>query len=134
MKQMREKNGFTIIELLIVVVIVAMVFSAALPISYGMYSTYKASLRAQEVMASVSALRRDAFLHSERKVISSKDGIVIFGGENKSFDGMYIQVSSPIVFFQNGTSNGGTIVVQSEDVIHRIVVKAPLGDLFLEIG
>ena len=134
MKQMHKKNGFTIIELLIVVVLVAMVFSVALPISYGMYATYNASLRAQEVMAYVSALRRDAFLYGERKVISSQDGMIAVGGEKKPFDGVRILVSSPIVFFRNGTSTGGTIVVQAGDVVHRIVVKAPLGDFFLEIG
>ena len=134
MKHIGEEKGFTVLELLIVVVLVAMMFSVALPISYGMYSTYKASLCAQEVMAYISGLRRDAFLYGERQVISSRDGILIVGGYNKTFDGVHARISSPIIFYQNGASTGGIIVLQTEEVVHQIVVKAPLGDCYLEIG
>jgi len=132
MNRIDKKNGFTIIELLIVIILVGMVLSVALPVSYGMYETYKASLRAQEVMTYVSGLRRDAFLYSERKVLSSQDGNMTVDGEKKVFREMGIHISEPIVFFRNGTSSGGIIELSVGDVVQNLVVKTPLGDLSLE--
>ncbi|MGA9110632.1 MAG: prepilin-type N-terminal cleavage/methylation domain-containing protein [Smithella sp.] len=132
MNRINKKNGFTIIELLIVIILVGMVLSVALPVSYGMYETYKASLRAQEVMTYVSGLRRDAFLYSERKVLSSQDGNMTVDGEKKIFKEMGVHISEPIVFFRNGTSSGGVIELSVGDVVQNLVVKTPLGDLSLE--
>ncbi len=132
MNRIDKKNGFTIIELLIVIILVGMVLSVALPVSYGMYETYKASLRAQEVMTYVSGLRRDAFLYSERKVLSSQDGNMTVDGEKKIFKEMGVHISEPIVFFRNGTSSGGVIELSVGDVVQNLVVKTPLGDLSLE--
>ncbi|MFZ1980800.1 MAG: prepilin-type N-terminal cleavage/methylation domain-containing protein [Smithella sp.] len=132
MNRIDKKNGFTIIELLIVIILVGMVLSVALPVSYGMYETYKASLRAQEVMTYVSGLRRDAFLYSERKVLSSQDGNMTVDGEKKIFKEMGVHISEPIVFFRNGTSSGGVIELIVGDVVQNLVVKTPLGDLSLE--
>jgi hypothetical protein len=109
-----------------------MVLSVALPVSYGMYNTYKASLRAQEVMTYVSELRRDAFLYSERKVLSSQDGNMTVEGSKKIFNGINISIPKPIIFFRNGTSSGGIIVLSVGDVVQNLVVKTPLGDLSLE--
>ena len=129
---MLKNKGFTIIELLIVIILVGMVLSVALPVSYGTYNTYKASLRAQEVMTYVSELRRDAFLYSERKILSSQDGNMIVDGKKKIFREINVHISEPIVFFRNGTSSGGDIVLSVGDVVQNLVIKAPRGDLSLE--
>jgi len=131
---MLKNKGFTIIELLIVIILVGMVLSVALPVSYGMYATYNASLRAQEVMAYVSELRRDAFLYSERKVLSSQDGNMTVDGEKKIFREINVHISEPIIIFRNGTSSGGVIVLNVGDVVQNLVIKSPLGDLSLERG
>ena len=132
MNRIDKKNGFTIIELLIVIILVGMVLSVIMPVSYGMYATYNASLRAQEVMTYVSGLRRDAFLYSERKVLSSQDGAITVDGSKKIFNGIKINISEPIVFFRNGTSSGGVIELSVDEVDQSLVIHAPLGDLSLE--
>jgi len=132
MNYLRGKKGFTIIELLVVIILLGMVLSVALPVSYGMYASYNASLRAQEVMAYVSGLRRDAFLYSERKSLSSQDGDLTVNGSKKIFGGIKIIISEPVVFFSNGTSSGGVIMLTVGDVSQNLVVRAPLGDLSLE--
>jgi len=129
---MGNKKGFTIVELLIVIILIGMVLSVGLPVSYGMYANYRASLSAQEVMACVSELRRDAFLFSDRKVLTSQEGSLMVNGERKTFKGIRIQLAEPIVFFRNGSSSGGTVVLTYGDAVRRLVVKAPLGDLVLE--
>lgn len=124
---MCKKRGFTVIELLIVVILVGMALWLALPVSYGMYASYNASLRAQEVMAYVSELRREAFLYSEQKVLSSKDVYITVDGGKKIFSGIHVHLSERIVFFWNGTSSGGILVLSVDDVVQHLVVKAPPG-------
>ena len=58
---MWEKKGFTVVELLIVIILMGMILTVTLPVSYGMYATYNASLRAQEVMAYVSGVTAGRF-------------------------------------------------------------------------
>jgi len=126
-----KERGFTFIELLIVVSIIGIMLSVSIPISFGMYTSYKASLKAQEVMVFISGLRRDAFLYSERKLLSSKDDVITVDDEEKVFEDTRIRIDSPIVFYKNGTTSGGTINIYIGDQAYSLNVNAPLGDLIL---
>jgi prepilin-type N-terminal cleavage/methylation domain-containing protein len=129
--QVKEK-GFTLIELLLVVSIIGIMFSVSLPISYRMYSSYKASLKAQEVMIFVSGLRRESFLYSEAKVLSSKDGMITVNGEEKALEETRVQIDSPIEFYRNGTTSGGTVRIYVGDEAYSLDVQSPLGEFILE--
>ncbi|MCG6536823.1 MAG: hypothetical protein L7F78_19475, partial [Syntrophales bacterium LBB04] len=94
----------------------------------------KASLKAQVVMVFVSGLRRDAFLYSERKVLSSKNNIMIINGKENAFEGINLQIKEPIEFFRNGTTSGGAINISVGDQVYRLDVLAPVGDLTLSRG
>lgn len=126
-----KERGFTFIELLLVVSIIGIMLSVSIPISFGMYTSYKASLKAQEVMVFISGLRRDAFLYSERKLLSSKDDVITVDDEEKVFEDTRIRINSPIVFYKNGTTSGGTINIYVGDQAYSLSINAPLGDLIL---
>lgn len=127
-------NGFTLVELLLVVSIMGIMFSVSLPISFKMYSNYKASVKAQEVMVFISSLRREAFLYSERKNLSSKDKIMTINGDKKEFEGVKVLIDTPVEFFRNGTTSGGVIMIFVDDQVYRLNVQAPVGDLALSRG
>ena len=127
-----NKKGFTLIEILIVVSIIGLMFSVALPISYSMYGSYKASLKAEKVMVYISSLKRESFLYSEAKVLSSKDGVMIVNGKEKTFDDTSIQIDQPIEFYRNGTTSGGTLKIYVGDQAYTLNVQAPLGGIILE--
>ena len=129
---MINKKGFTLIEILIVLSIIGLMFSVALPISYSMYGSYKASLKAEEVMVFISSLKRESFLYSEAKVLSSKDGVMIVNGKEKTFDDTSIQIDQPIEFYRNGTTSGGTLKIYVGDQAYTLNVQTPLGDIILE--
>jgi len=128
---MLDKRGFTLIELLIVISIIGIMLSVSVPISFNMYESYKASLKAQEVMLFISGLRRDSFLYSERKVLFSKNDMITVDGEQKVFGDTRIQIDSPIVFYRNGTTSGGMLRIYVGDQAYCLNVGAPLGDLLL---
>jgi general secretion pathway protein H len=121
-----------LIEILIVVSIIGLMFSVTLPISYSMYGSYKASLKAEEVMVFISSLKRESFLYSEAKVLSSKDGVMIVNGKEKTFDDTSIQIDQPIEFYRNGTTSGGTLKIYVGDQAYTLNVQTPLGGIILE--
>jgi general secretion pathway protein H len=127
-----NKKGFTLIEILIVVSIIGLMLSVSLPISYSMYRSYKASLKAEEVMVFISSLKRESFLYSEAKVLASKDGVMIVNGKEKTFDDTSIQIDQPIEFYRNGTTSGGTLKIYVGNQAYSLNVQAPLGGLILE--
>jgi len=131
---MKNQKGFSLIELLIVVSVIGLMMTVALPISASMYARYQASLKAQEVMIAVSDLRREAFLYSESKIISAYRHQLTVNGESRNFPGAQISVESPIQFYKNGTTSGGEISVRVGEHVFVVSVKAPLGDLKLVSG
>ena len=129
---MINKKGFTLIEILIVLSIIGLMFSVTLPISYSMYGSYKASLKVEKVMVFISSLKRESFLYSEAKVLSSKDGVMIVNGKEKTFDDTSIQIDQPIEFYRNGTTSGGTLKIYVGDQAYTLNVQTPLGGITLE--
>ena len=128
----RSHRGFTLIELLTVVAIVGIMLSVSLPMSYNMYESYKASIKAQEVMIFISGLRRDSFLYSEGKVLSSENDVITIDGKEKIFADTRLRIDSPILFYKNGTTSGGLIKIYVGNQAYSLNIKAPMGDLFLE--
>jgi prepilin-type N-terminal cleavage/methylation domain-containing protein len=126
------RKGFTLIEILIVISIIGLMFSVSLPISYSMYMSYKASLKAEEVMVFISGLKRESFLYSEAKVLSTKDGVMVVNGKEKTFGDTSIQIDQPIEFYRNGTTSGGTLKIYVGNQAYSLNVKAPFGDIILE--
>lgn len=127
-----DKKGFTLIEILLVISLIGLIFSVSLPVSYSMYNSYKASLKAEEVMIFISSLKRESFLYSETKLLSSKDGMMTVNSEEKVFADTSIQIDQPIEFYKNGTTSGGTVNINVGNQAYALNVKPFFGDLTLE--
>ncbi len=124
--------GFTLIEILISISIVGLMFTVAIPVSYSMYKAYKESLEAEKVLMLVSSLRRESFLHSKETILDAKEGrLVVDGTVKDDFKDIFIHTERSIVFYRNGTTSGGRIVLNTKDNIFYINIDAPFGGLRL---
>jgi prepilin-type N-terminal cleavage/methylation domain-containing protein len=129
---MKKQKGFTLIELLIVVSIIGLMLAVTLPVSFAMYSRYKASLTAQEIMVYISDLRRDSFLYSENKIMTAGNDAIVINENARTFDDTRIRIDAPIAFYKNGTTSGGVIRLFIGDYAFIVQIKAPLGGLMME--
>ena len=127
-----KKYGFTIIELIIVIFIIASVLGLVLPFSINMYNRYKASLEAEKVLTIMLTVQREAFLHGEAKEMTSKDGTLYINGLPEATITYPVTIKKPLMFFPNGTSQGGTVAVDVGGYGFEIVVEKPLGKISLE--
>ena len=128
-----QSSGFTLIEILLVISIVALVMGVSVPASYQMYQSYKSSLKAEEVLTYVSNIRRESFLYGEETVLSSRDGRVQQGdGRLMIFSDLFVQIDTPIKFYKNGTTSGGLLKIQAGDSLYWLKVTAPFGNLLME--
>jgi prepilin-type N-terminal cleavage/methylation domain-containing protein len=128
----RSQKGFTLIELLIVISIIGIMLAVSLPVSFAMYSRYKASLKAQEIMVYISDLRRDSFLYSENKIMTSSKDAIMIDENSRSFEDTRIRIDTPIEFYKNGTTSGGVIRLFIRDYAFIVRIEAPLGGLMME--
>ena len=131
--KLTQSSGFTLVEILLVISIVALIMSVSVPASYQMYQSYKNSLKAEAVLTYVSNIRRESFLFGEETVLSSTDGRIQQGdGRIMNFTDLFVQIDTPIKFYKNGTTSGGVLKIQAGDSIYRLRVSPPFGNLLLE--
>jgi prepilin-type N-terminal cleavage/methylation domain-containing protein len=126
-----SQKGFTLIELLIVISIIGIMLTVSLPVSFAMYSRYKASLKAQEIMVYISDLRRDSFLYSENKIMTSSNNAIMINENSRAFDDTRIRIDAPIEFYKNGTTSGGVISLSIGEYAFIVRINAPLGGLIM---
>ena len=83
-------------------------------------------------MIFISSLKRESFLYSEAKVLSSKGGMITVNGKEKTFDDTSIQIDQPIEFYKNGTTSGGTLKIFVGNQAYSLNIQAPFGNIILE--
>lgn len=126
------KNGFTLIEVLIALTILAVVFSLIMPISYSMYNYYNEIREIEKIVFMISNVRRESFLYNKENVLYEKNGILYINErpvENFSFR---FKINSPIIFFKNGTSSGGIIKIFKDNTAYKIEIYSPFGEIRYE--
>ncbi len=127
--------GFTLIEITIVVAIIGLMLTVALPVSYRMLQSYQNSLEAQRVLTAISAVRREAFLYSDERQVDAQNGHLLINGKKvEVFKDISIASDGPITFYRNGTTSGGKLRLRLRDDAFAIEIVGPKGDLRLNRG
>jgi prepilin-type N-terminal cleavage/methylation domain-containing protein len=130
--RVQKQSGFTLIELLVVVSLIGLLISVSVPVSYNMYLSYQASLKAEEVFVYVSQVRRESFLYGDEVVLSSQEGLIRSNdGEPAKFPDVFVQIDEPIKFYKNGTTSGGIVKIRTAATAYRLTITAPFGELLL---
>ena len=92
-------KGFTLIEILVVLVIVSLMLSVSMPVSYSMYQRYQASQKAEAVLVWISGIRMDSFLYSKERVIDAQGGrLMLDGAEETRASAVTAYMDKPIKF------------------------------------
>jgi len=127
-----QKRGFTLVEVLITISILLLIFSVSLPISFSMYRYYKESQEVDKFVIFLSTLRRDAFLYNREHKIAERDGLLLIDDKVKEVEGLKFSIEKPIIFYKNGTSSGGIIIVYTPNFKFKIEISAPFGEIKYE--
>ncbi|MBF0539442.1 MAG: type II secretion system protein [Nitrospirae bacterium] len=125
----RQQGGMTIIELLIVIFIISMVFSVALPVTLKTYQRYAASLEAEKVLVLLSKVQREAFAAGFDIYVRTVDGLIVINDEKNPIPNTFATLDRPIVFYGNGTTSGGVVVVYVNDFTFAVSITSPLGSM-----
>ncbi len=131
---MNRTQGFTFIEILLVVSIVGILMSITVPASYSMYKRYEASLKAEKVLTLVASLRLQSFLHSEENTLSSKEGRLLINQEVYNLpEDVFVQIDQPIRFFKTGATQGGAMKIHTDEFSFVIDISAPFGEMTMNL-
>ncbi|MBF0316646.1 MAG: type II secretion system protein [Nitrospirae bacterium] len=124
----------TIIELLIVIFIISMVFSVALPVTLKTYQRYTASLEAEKVLVLMSGVQRESFATGFDSFVRTVDGVIVINNEEHPIPNTFASLKRSIVFYGNGTTSGGEVVVYVNDFTFLVTVTAPFAGMSMIQG
>lgn len=128
-------RGFTLLELLVVVLLLSVLLAVTIPASYSMVQGYRASLEAEKVLLFFSRLKRESFQYSHLQEIKEKEGrLLINNGEVVSWPDILVRMDDPIMFYENGTSSGGVVEIEIHGYRFQIDIDTPSGKLVLQRG
>ncbi|KJU85532.1 prepilin-type [Candidatus Magnetobacterium bavaricum] len=132
--RLRNRGGMTIIELLIVIFIISMVFSVALPVTLKTYQRYTASLEAEKVLVLMARVQRESFATGFDSYVRTVDGVIVINDEGNPMPHAFASLNRPIAFYGNGTTSGGEVIVYVNDFTFVVTVTAPFGGMLMTQG
>ncbi|HIJ59508.1 MAG TPA: type II secretion system protein [Nitrospirae bacterium] len=127
-----NNEGFTLVELLVVLTIVSIMASVTVSVSYSMYQGYQAAVEAEKIVAVISSIRLESFLYNQEKELLTKEGSLMINNEAvKGFNNIFFSIEQPIKYFKTGTTSGGTIKMKFKNYKFALNIKSPFGDMTL---
>lgn len=125
-----RKKGFTLIEILIVLLITGILYSLVLPYSQSLIEKYQAIRKAEEVKSFLFKKKAEAFLYGEKIELLTKDGkIVASNNDTFAIEKANIIIDAPIMFYPLGTTNGGVVKIIFPSITIELEIIPPLGEV-----
>lgn len=135
MKKESLSPGFTLIEVILVIILIAMIASMGVPFSMSLIEKHQEKKLVIEVAVEISRMRDATFANLTEGEIFLDEGQLVFtlaGKEIKRFKfDQKVELENKIVFNQNGVCNGGVIVVHQSRA-YKMIVEKIRGNVTLE--
>jgi general secretion pathway protein G len=119
-------RGYTLIELLIVVLLLGLVSGLALPRLSRMYDSGQMAFEKDDVLRQIASLGHKAFTESRTITIPSFTADQATQVPLALPDGWALSAARPIVYLPNGVCSGGTLTVQYKDRAFELLLEPPL--------
>lgn len=131
MRIKRVRNGFTLIEILIVVLIIGLVYSIVLPFTQKTYEKFIIIKRIEEIKSFIAECKARSFLYGEKIEIHVENDSLRAGDLLFYRADLNLSSERPIVFYPLGTTGGGKIQVRYRDLFYELEILSPNGDIIV---
>lgn len=110
---MSTSRGFTLIEILVVLAVMGLLASIAVPAMQRMAERYEISTQRSQLLAEINGMSYRAYANGKRVVVSDQDS----KGSQALITppGWRIQTDKPIIYNFNGLCDGGKLVLIAPD-------------------
>lgn len=116
----KYRSGFTMVELLVVLVLLGLITSAVVPALSSSLSSRTAAVQRTELSEKIALLPLKAQLSNQKIVIDNAEMLSIEGD---------VTITLPIVVLANGFCLGGQLSIVQGSRQYEFAVNAPLCDL-----
>lgn len=118
-----QRNGYTLLELLVVLMIIGLLAGIATPQLSRMYDSVQAAYQREAIFSELSGLSYRAWqLRRDFTLITVPSDTDI---PLKLPDGWQLSTSTPIRYRANGVCEGGTVMLQYQDLSYTIELQPP---------
>lgn len=112
-----KASGFTLLELLVVLGLIAVVSSVTFPGLLRLYNSVTRDVEQQEIIAEINRLGRRAW--------ETREPLVLAASTLQMPDGWRLESTSPVRYRDNGVCLGGEVRLIHDDVLRKTLVLKP---------
>lgn len=121
---MLTKRGFTMIELLVVLVILGLTSALVLPKFPAIYERFKGKAEEDKFYQSLSVLSLRAYTKQTQIILDEKTAASILDLP----EAWEVIIKQPIIYHANGICRGGQVGLTVNGVVRNIVLEPPYCD------
>ncbi|QEP43594.1 prepilin-type N-terminal cleavage/methylation domain-containing protein [Ectothiorhodospiraceae bacterium BW-2] len=118
---MALRNGFTLLELLIVLVLLGLISGLAIPRLNSLYESGVARYELEEIMQQIAGLGVKAYQQQQTIALGIDNDMLPF----QLPDAWQITTENPVIYQQNGVCRGGTVALNKQNRHYRLALNPP---------
>lgn len=109
-----NRHGFTLLELLVVLVVMMLVLSAAAPRFGALLPGMALKSQARQVAALLRESRSQAIATGQVLTIANRQQQLWVNGKKVALQGLTLGLDQPLYFYPDGTSSGGQLTLGND--------------------
>jgi general secretion pathway protein G len=119
-------RGYTLLELLVVILLLGVISGLAIPRLYALYESATRAFEREDLRRQIAALGYRAYVEARGFTLGDEEDTSLRSLPLAPPDGWQVAVTKPIAYHSNGVCSGGTLMLKHGGREEYLTLEPPL--------